>query len=146
MSIRMDENEIKDESASISLNSDGEIDESSSWRTMAESFCKLSLHGIMVPMNLFPDFWSKRHQKVQLNFPFVCNLKVDILYSRDLDLTSSRSEIINNDKWIDFYKNLCFILCLELKKSVSKRYWGELKKILIGISSNDIFKTVIKGV
>jgi molecular chaperone HtpG len=145
MSVKMAENSIKDESDSITLNSDGDIDQSSSYRQLAESHCKLSLHGILIPMNLFPDIWS-RSQKVQLRFPFACDIKVDVLFNRDLDLNSARTEIIYNDKWADFYNNLCILLCTEIKKNLSKTYWNKLKKIFQGISTDKIFKTALKEI
>lgn len=145
MSISMDENLIKDESASITLNSSGDIDATSSYITIAKSFCKLSLHGILVPTNLFPDFWTSRHQSVKFKFPFACDLKIDILYNRDLDLNSARNEIVNNEKWSDFYSTLCVLLCSEIKRQVSKNYWIGLKKIFSNISTEPSFKNALKA-
>ena len=146
MYVKMNENEIVDESDSISINSEGDINPTSSYRKIAKSFCKISLHGISIPMNLFPDYWDKQFQEIEFTFPFVCDIKVDILYNRDIDLNSARNEIINNEKWNDFYSSLCKLLLREIQNKTSKRYWKELKNIFKEISTDPIFKNVLNNI
>lgn len=131
-------NSITQESNSITVNDDGGISEDSSQRDLAKSKSRLSLHGIEVSSSLFPESWNRRNNQVKISFPFPMILVVDICGNRDLDLNSSRTEIIISEKWIDFEEHLAFIICSELSKLVTKEYWDALKEIF-SKSKNDNF-------
>lgn len=123
-------NSITQESNSITVNDDGGISKDSSTRKLAESQSRLSLHGIEVPSSLFPESWRRKENQVKISFPFPLILVIDICGSRDLDLNSSRTEIIISEKWFDFEEKLASIICSELSKVVSLDYWTDLKAIL----------------
>ena len=96
---------------------------------LAKSKSRLSLHGIEVPSSLFPESWRQKENQVKISFPFPLILVVDICGNRDLDLNSSRTEIIVSEKWFDFEEELAFIICTGLSKAVSEEYWKALKEI-----------------
>lgn len=137
--IRLSENSISESSKSITINDDGEIKEESSSREFARSKSRLSLHGIEVPATLFPESWRRKDNQVKISWTFPLVIVVDICGNRDLDLNSSRTEIIMSEKWSDFEEELAFIICSEIANSVSAEYWNELKTILTERTKNEIF-------
>jgi hypothetical protein len=137
--IRISENSIKESSKSITINDDGDITKESSSREFAHSQSRLSLHGIEVPTSLFLEFWRMKNNQVKLSWPFPIVIVVDICGNRDLDLNSSRTEIILSDKWIDFEEQLAFLICNKIASSVSDDYWNALKLIFTEMTKNEIF-------
>lgn len=144
--IRLSENSISESSKSITINDDGEINEESSSREFARSKSRLSLHGIEVPATLFPESWRRKDNQVKISWPFPLVLVVDICGNRDLDLNSSRTEIIMSENWVNFEEELAFNICSELKKSVSSDYWNRLKTILSNRTENELFLRAISRV
>jgi hypothetical protein len=65
------------------------------------------------------------------------NYDRDIL--RDLDLNSSRTQIIKSDKWVRFEEDLAFAICSGVRDSVSEDYWNTWKGIMKSESKNDVF-------
>lgn len=139
-------NSITQESNSITVNDDGGISKDSSTRDLAKSKSRLSLHGIEVPTTLFPESWRQKNNQVKISFPFPLILVVDICGNRDLDLNSSRTEVIISEKWFDFEEELSFIICSEIAKSVDVDYWNELKAIFKNKSKNETFLRALKRV
>jgi len=139
------QNEICQNSNSIYPNNDGGISERTITNYFTKSKSRLSLHGIEVPTTLFPESWNRRNNQVELSLPFPILIVVDIYGNRDLDLNSSRTEIIISEKWFDFEEKLIFIICTELAKLVNDDYWIELKEIL-GKSKNENFIRVLNKV
>jgi hypothetical protein len=137
--IRISENSISETAKSITINDEGEISEDSSSREFARSKSRLSLHGIEIPTTLFPETWRMKNNQVKLYWPFPLIIVVDICGKRDLDLNSSRTEIIMSEKWIDFEEQLALLVCESIANSVSSEYWKELKKILIEQTKNETF-------
>lgn len=133
------ENEIKQQSNSITINDEGGISKDSSTSRLAESKSRLSLHGIEVPTTLFPEYWRIKNNQVRISWPFPLILVVDICGSRDLDLNSSRTEIIISEKWFDFEEELAFLVCTGIADAVSIDYWNELKDIFIKETKNENF-------
>lgn len=128
--LRLAENKITQESKSITINDEGEIKEDSSTQQFASSKSRLSLHGIEVPTTLFPDFWAVKNNQVKISWSFPLIIVADICGNRDLDLNSSRTEIIMSEKWTTFEEELAFIICSEIAKATNAEYWNELKTIL----------------
>lgn len=138
-SIRMSGNAISESATSITIDEDGSINESDSDHTLYGSTSKLSLHGIEVPSTLFPDYWNMQKNQVKLAWPLPMLIVVDICGSRDLDLNSSRTQIIMSDKWVKFERDLSFETCSKVANSVTPEYWEQLKEILINNTKNEIF-------
>ncbi len=138
-SIKIEVNSIKEKATTISIDENGDIDQSDSTSEYSRSRSRLSLHGIEIPSSLFPDSWSMKHNQVKLSWPFPLILVIDICGTRDLDMNSARTEIIMSEKWLDFEEELAFEVCSQIAKSVSLEYWNELKTLFSSISKNETF-------
>ena len=138
-SIRAEGHKISESTTSITIDENGDIDSSNSYNDLCESVSRLSLHGIEVPSSLFPKSWNMQRNQVKLEWPFPILLVVDICGNMDLDLNSSRTQIIMSDKWLKFEEMLSFDICTKIANSVSSEYWEELKKILRKNTKNEIF-------
>jgi len=138
-SISLSENSISESSKSITINDEGEINDSNTYSEFTRSKSRLSLHGIEIPSTLFPESWRRKHNQVKISWPFPLVIVVDIGGNNDLDLNSPRTEIILSEKWIDFEEKLAFTICKEIAKQVTPEYWDELKDILIAKTQNELF-------
>lgn len=145
-SISLSENSISESSKSITINDEGEINDSNSYSEFSRSKSRLSLHGIEIPSTLFPESWRRKNNQVKIAWPFPLVLVIDIGGSNDLDLNSPRTEIIMSEKWIDFEEKLAFLICNEIAKQVTPEYWDELKIILISKTKNELFIRAINKV
>ena len=145
-SISMSGNEINLESTSISIDDEGTIDQSTLHSTLAKSQSRISLHGIEIPTTLFPEFWRIQKNQVKLSWPFSLLIIIDICCDRDLDLNSSRTQIIMSEKWIQFEEDLAFAICSDIASKVPKDYWNTLKDLLIANTTNEIFIRAINRV
>lgn len=144
--IQIEENSINESSKSITINDDGEINEDTSSSEFAKSKSRISLHGIEIPSTLFPSFWNQKNNQVSLEWPFPLILIVDICGLRDLDLNSSRTEIIMSEKWIEFEEKLAYLICTKLHNLVDEEYWGKLKAIILSKSKSESFLRALKSV
>ncbi|WP_218033622.1 hypothetical protein, partial [Paenibacillus alginolyticus] len=59
--------------------------------------------------------------------------------NRDIDLNSARTEVTYNEKWTDFAETLSFVVCRELSKQVSFKYWEKLKKVWTSRCKDELF-------
>lgn len=139
-------NDIKLKSTSIEIDDEGNIEENDSSRSLARSKSRLSLHGIEVPTTLFPDFWRIQRNQVELSWPFSLLLVIDISEKRDIDLNSSRTQVIMSEKWGKFEEDLAFIICSGIAQKVSNKYWKFLRDIFLEKSKNENFLTALKKV
>ncbi len=130
-------NEFSD---SITVDSDGDICNEHGMTDLFKSGSRLSLHGIEVPTSLFSDQWNTKKNQPELSFPFPIYLVIDICGKRDLDLNSARTEIILSEKWYDLEEQLTFIICTEISKQVTEKYWGILKEIFHKSSNENFLK------
>lgn len=127
--VRYESNSIKDVSTSISVDGSGNIDTNTSWSERFKSKSALSIHGIEVPYNLFPNY-SNRMSKAILKIPFPFSFRLDIGENGDLNLNSARDQIIYDEKWLKFEKNLYSIICIKLKEILSLSDWKLLNQII----------------
>jgi molecular chaperone HtpG len=134
---------IDEESTSITVDDNYGINSHNSFNILAKSKAKVSLHGIEIPCNLFPDSWDKKENQATISFPFPIALIVDICGRRDLDLNSSRTEIIISDKWYDFEEKLAYLICKEISECTQRKYWNKFKKLCTNSSKNEIFLKAI---
>jgi hypothetical protein len=130
-SLNISENSIEEDSKSITIDDDGDINEDNSFHKLNHSISRISLHGIEIPSTLFPNSWEMKPNQVKITWPFPLVLVIDICGTRDLDLNSSRTEIIKSEKWIDFEEELAFQICNEVFNKVTSGYWENWKEILI---------------
>lgn len=137
--IRLGGKEIRLDTTSITIDEDGGIDSSNSSSRLAHSKSRISLHGIEVPSSLFPDSWSLQKNQVYLSWPLPILLVVDICGEMDLDLNSSRTQILMSEKWLKFEATLAYEVLSAIAKLVSNDYWGELTSVLSKDTTNSIF-------
>ena len=138
--IKYKTNCITETSTSISVDEDGEIDTNTSWLERFKSKASLSIHGIEVPYNLFPDY-SNGMSKAALKIPFPFSFRLDIGVNSDLNLNSARDQIIYDEKWLTFEENLYRIICRRLKDTLSSSDWKILNEI-IQKNNTDTFSRV----
>ena len=139
-------NDIIQESTSITINEDSEINEDTSTQHLASSKSRLSLHGIIVPSTLFPDSWRMKQNQAKLNWPIPAIIIVDVCGNNDLDLNSARTEVLLGPKWDDFEEKLAYLIFYELAKQLDADFWGELKTILLAKSKSETFNAAINKI
>ncbi len=137
--IRMSGNEITQHSTTITIDEDGEIDQSTTYSKLCTSESRLSLHGIEVPTTLFPDSWRTKKKQVSLSWPFPMMIVIDICGTMDLDLNSSRTQVNYSHKWKTFEEKLAYSICKSIQDSTNTKYWNEFKNILLNSDNNDVF-------
>ena len=145
-SLRMINNKISESTTSITIDEEGTIESSDWFSRQRESKSILSLHGIEVPTTLFPESWKIQKNQVKLKWPFPMLLVVDVGGSMDLDLNSSRTQIIMGEKWQIFEETLAFEICSRIACSVSVEYWTALKDLLENSTENEIFISSLRRV
>ncbi|MDP8568613.1 hypothetical protein [Methylophilus aquaticus] len=106
---------------------------------------RISFHGIEVPTSLFPDYWSTQKNQVSLEWPMPILLVVDICGSMDLDLNSSRTQILKGDKWFAFEAAFASEVFLSIMQAVESDYWVKLKVILLQLTENEIIINVLNN-
>lgn len=137
--LQLSENRIIQESASIGIDENDQIKGSTSTQWLSTSKSKISLYGIEVPTTLFPYDWEMKSNQVKISWPFPLLIVVDICGKFDLDINSSRTEIIMSETWIKFEEELAFIICTGIANAVTTEYWNELKMMLIGKTKKEQF-------
>ncbi|MCU1324356.1 MAG: metal dependent phosphohydrolase [Acidobacteriaceae bacterium] len=145
-SISLSGDHISLSTTSITINEDGEIEQSNSSSHLAKSQSRLSLHGIEVPSTMFPESWNIQRNQVKLDWPLPLLLVIDICGAMDLDLNSSRTQIIMSEKWIKFEEELAYAICLGISRCTTPDYWKTLKEILLNKSENEVFVRSINRV
>jgi hypothetical protein len=141
----MSDDSIKVESSHITVDDDGDVRQSSSSTEVAESKSRISLHGIEVPTTLFPDYWERRQNPVRLDWPFPALLILDVCGKADLDLNSSRTQILQTQKWATFEETLTSAICTQIAQRVSAKYWKTLSAVLKQLSDNPLFLRCLKN-
>lgn len=137
--LKLSGKEISLETTSITIDEDGTIESSNSSSRLAHSKSRISLHGIEVPSSLFPDIWTAQKNQVKLVWPFPILLVVDICGEMDLDLNSSRTQILMSDKWIKFEAALAYEILYSISATVSNDYWEKLEVVLLKEAKSEGF-------
>ncbi|WP_411845732.1 ATP-binding protein [Roseibacillus persicicus] len=145
-SIRLSSNEISAYSTTISVDEDGHVDSNSSSTSETRSSSQLSLHGIQIPMTLFPRRWERKKNQVSLIWPFPTILVLDVCGELDLDLNSARTQIIPSEKWNLLEKRLATKVVFSLKEQMEEEYWNSLFEILNGMNCSPIFLESLREV
>lgn len=139
-------NEIILKSTSITIDDESEISVDDQSTSLVKSKSRMSLHGIEIPTTLFPNYWEKLQNQLCISWPFPMLIIVDICGKRDLDLNTSRTQIIMSDKWNNFEEDLAFIVCSGIKQKVTKEYWDALKSILLLKTDSNNFRAGLERV
>lgn len=138
-SLEVDYGKIEKHSTSIEVDEDGNVETGSNWSYYMESRGKISLHGIEIPMVLFPKRWEKKQGQANLSWPLPMLLMVDISGHRDLRLNTSRDLIIYDREWSKFEEDLAWLICKEVKSKLKPKYWNKLKVLLFENSKSEAF-------
>lgn len=144
--IKYDTNEIKKTSTTIEIDESGEPQLSNSSNKLADSKAIIALHGIEVPFELFPDYWSGRNQQVKLEWPIPVRIVIDISGDHDLNLNSARNGIIYDEKWVQFEENLAFVICRQICMAVENEYWNKLKIVMLSKCKSDQFRNALSKI
>ena len=129
---------------STSINVDGEngdiyVDDNI-MEILYSSDAALSVHGIDVPAKLFNNYRGK----AVLNLPFPIRFRLDIGLSHDLNLNSSRTQVIYDEIWLAFKKSFYETVCEKVKDKLKEK-WIYFKEIF-GTSSLNEFNEIIKSI
>ncbi|WP_316818414.1 ATP-binding protein [Pedobacter nyackensis] len=141
--IKYNTNEIRKTSTTIEIDESGEPQLSNSSNKLAASKAIIALHGIEVPFDLFPDYWSAKNQQVKLEWPLPVRIVIDISGDHDLSLNSARNGIILDEKWVRFEESLAFVICQQVSSSLTEEYWKKLKIILLEQCQSDQFTAAL---
>ncbi len=126
-------NEIYRSSDSLEI-SDDVVSKGNGSSTEVKSEAEFAVHGISMPMSLFPNYWDNLTQKSKLAFPFPIKLKIDVIGNRDLNLNTARNLVVFDEKWCDFADSLSRLICKEVRAKVSSSYWQELVNVWSTVS------------
>lgn len=142
--IKYENNYITEISTNISVDENGQICSNSSWSERFRSKSALSIHGIEIPYNLFPDYFNKVSKAV-IKIPFPFSFRLDVGANSDLNLNSARDQIIYDEKWLIFEENLYRVICKGLRDILSSSDLKILDEI-IQKNNTDTFSKVAKEI
>lgn len=137
--IKYGTNCIIENSTSLTVDEDSQINTETSYSERFKSISSLSIHGIEVPCNLF----SGRGSQPVLKLPFPLSFRLDIGQNNDLNLNSARDQIIYDEKWLSFEEDFYKVVCNQLATILKPSDWKAIKEI-IKHSNIDTFKRVTK--
>lgn len=143
-SLSLNGKDISLSTSSIAIDENGLIEESSSSSRIFQSISGISLHGIEIPTELFPDYWGRERNQVSLEIPIPMLLVIDVCGSMDLDLNSSRTQIVMGDKWTAFEESVYLAICQHLTKLGPDTYRDALRDVLISCAKNATFKKCVE--
>lgn len=143
MDIKYGRNCIEKRSDTISVNDDGQVEVDSSYTRIFNSNSLLSIHGIEVPCQLFPDL-STLYEKAVLNFPLPLAFKIDIYGDSDLNLNSARTKVIYDEKWLKFESDLYEVINRGLALKLGDKKWGQLKTIMISKTKSNVLENLLQ--
>lgn len=129
-------------SDTIELTDDNKVNISSNTSTTMPSYAEVSLRGITIPCNLFSDF-NNPNQEAVINFPLPTLLVLDIYDKTELNLNTARTNVIYDNKWLEFEKKLVLTLCTKMRMKLKAREWKYLQKIIINKLTNPDLKQVV---
>jgi hypothetical protein len=137
---------IEQHTSSITIDDDAVVRRSVTSSQLADSDSRLSCHGIEVPTTLFPDSWNIQRNQVKLYFPLPLLVVIDVSGEGDLDLNTSRTQVIFSEKWVAFERRLWRELASGLKSQMANQYWRRLKAIMLEDSRSDSLRAVLEDV
>ncbi len=143
-SMVMEDGAIKELSETIMVEDDGSVDLNRNSHTLAESKSLVSFHGIEVPTSLFVETWRRKPGKAYLEWPFPLRCVIDICGSRDLDLNSARTELIDGMLWRRFEYDFAKLVLHGIREAVGSSYWNALKEMLPAIDSSLEFRRALE--
>ncbi len=143
--LNYDTNEIEKRTTSIDVTDDGGIDQSDNYSVVAKSRSAFSIHGIAFPDGLFRGY-SIATRQAEIRWPFPILLVLDVADPTDIELNTSRTEIINNKGWQQFEVDLAQTVTKLLLSSVERDYALRLLPILESKDQTPFQKGLSKAV
>jgi hypothetical protein len=131
---------LTQEASIITVDDSGRIHTSNSTSHLLKSKCKMSFHGIEVPHNLTVEPWALKPNMANIQWPIQFLMLLDISGTYDLDLNSSRSEVLNTEKWNKVEEDLAYIFAKNIKIRVDDNNWVNLKKIYTSLPISQSFR------
>lgn len=138
LEMHWEENQIQKEGDSIEIDDSGEIRSNSHSQTLAKSKALFSIHGIHYAGGLFPEY-TYGSKKTVLKWPFPVLLVLDLQGTNDLDLNSARNEIVLNESWEKFERNLAYVICTGLFSKLTDDYRAELSDLFTSKTKSENF-------
>ena len=86
------------------------------------SISDVYIHGVKLGYEIFDNRISKINREdnsSKLHWPFPIVISFNVLDSRRINLNAARNQIINDKFWVEFKKDLSYLVCLELLKSLN---------------------------
>lgn len=136
---------IHKSTTSLEVDENGEIYSHKSFREICKSSSSLSVHGIDVPCSLFRNY-TNYGQKAVLEFPFPLRFRLDVGSTNDLNLNSARTQVIYDEIWVSFERQLTETILQKIKSSLSGEKWIEVKRIFCTVSKNELFLDILKNI
>lgn len=127
----------------IELTDDNMVNITSNTSTSMPSYAEVSLRGISIPCNFFSDFSNSRQEAI-INFPLPTLLVLDIYDKTEINLNTSRTNVLYDEKWIAFEKRIVLTLCKNLKSKLKRQEWNSLQKIIIEKLTNPELKKLVQ--
>lgn len=119
-------NKIEMKSMSLTINDDNEIEEDYSTRYLISSTARISLHGIEIPYDFFKNWYNREKGDVKIDWPMPVKMVIDIGKNRDLDLNTSRTQVLMSEKWLDFEEEVAYQILHGIKNQVTDVYFDKL--------------------
>lgn len=130
-------------SDSLELTDENMVKITSNTSTSMPSYAEVSLRGISIPCNFFSDFSNSRQEAI-INFPLPTLLVLDIYDKTELNLNTSRTNVVYDKKWILFEKRIVLTLCKKLQMKLKKTEWKSLQRIIIEKLTNPELKKIVE--
>jgi molecular chaperone HtpG len=138
--VQLATNEINQIATVIEVGMASEVKTKPQSNVIVQSKAKLSIHGIEFPNSIFPEYYDRNKQtKIKWKLPML--MVLDITGENDIDLNSARTEMVFNEKWNKFEENLAYIVCRNLKSTMTPKQWNVLAEILINMDPTENFKS-----
>lgn len=138
-----DEFGIFKSSDSLELTDENMVRITSNTSTTMPSYAEVSLRGISIPCNFFSDFSNSRQEAI-INFPLPTLLVLDIYDKTELNLNTSRTNVLYDKKWKLFEKRIVLTLCKKLQRKLKRQEWKCLQRIIIKKLTNPELKKVVE--
>lgn len=88
---------------------------------------KIALHGVEVPVSIFQQWTGQMWQQARAQWPITMLANINIEGNLDINLNSARTEILMDNKWFAFEKQLLTLILLKVRDEVGPEYWTQFK-------------------
>ncbi|WP_309705026.1 ATP-binding protein [Siphonobacter sp. SORGH_AS_0500] len=139
-------NMIYEESSSLFIDANSNVSLSNTVNYLFMSRCSISLHGINVPINPFPESWNSQHMQAFLNWPISVLGSINVNSKFKLNLNSSLTQFTLDEVWNNFDYNFALLVLNKMKEVLGDEYWDKLKHILLFNSNSNNFSNAVNNI